>query len=305
MAYGIEVKNSSGSTIIDSGTDSYQIIEMGVVGGYPVPQDSLGFYGTTNPGYAFFQEQDLDSSAMVFYRPLKTDPHATVTVGNTTYPAIMIMTHARHISNRQVGLISGENYWHGLGNIRWGYVSNTSTNRIKFADFGSSSDPYPDVTVTEGDPIDYLSVEYCVAQKARTFSTPTSGYGMTLTDNSGNLTYSTEYPCARIRAARGTQTSSSNEALGTFYQASNYGEAMNLWVGGGLDNFYKYNRTFTDPQYRDEYWYRYIYYDYVNNRIRFGMHETADDPSPTNSGSLATGNNFSTHIKNEILGIMI
>ena len=32
MSYGIEVKNSAGSTLIDSGTDSYQIVEMGVVG---------------------------------------------------------------------------------------------------------------------------------------------------------------------------------------------------------------------------------------------------------------------------------
>ena len=120
MAYGIEVKNSSGSTIIDSGTDSYQIIEMGILGGYPVPQDSLGFYGQTNPGYGFFQEQDLDSSAMVFYRPLKVDPYATVTVASTTYPAIMIVTRSDHISNRQVGLVTGENYWHGYAVIRWG-----------------------------------------------------------------------------------------------------------------------------------------------------------------------------------------
>ena len=305
MSYGIEVKNSSGSTLIDSGTDSYQIVEMGIVGQFPAPQEEIDQGSSILNSFAYFSEQDLDSSAMVFYRPLKVDPYATVTIGSTTYPAIMVCTFAQHISRRSTSsLTTGNPYWHGLATFRWGYVSNTSTNRIKLADFGSSSNPYPDVTVSAGEPEDYLTAEYCVAQKARTFDEPTTGYGMTLTDNSGNLTYSTEYPCARIRAARGTQTSSSNEALGTFYQASNYGEAMNLWIGGGLDAFYFHNRTYNNPGYTDTYWYRYLYYDYLNNRVRFGMQETSG-ASSSNSSLLPTGDVFATNPKVEILGIMI
>jgi hypothetical protein len=280
MSYGIEITNGANRKLISSTTPSYQIAEIGVL-----PYDL-----TIWSGYP-----DEYDAYEIFFR------HHTVTVKQDFSPAALCFIRIQSVpdTSKKYTLVGS---FFKAGDFS-GHFQNTpapfivSAECMEFSSISSSYEISPAANISQP-PV----IEYCIVDVATEFTDPGEGRGLNIFDANGDLTFSSEFPCARIwhdditspvvqlGSTLGTATV---YGTGLFYQGTLYGEVRNLWQCTSHNSLVMIDMDTNFSSSGTEMWekqfYRHMYWDFVENQIGMAWSSTgpkrARDPDPDNYDS--------------------
>jgi hypothetical protein len=234
MAYGAEIENDTGKTLITGETTSYQVLAKGVIG-------SVADVGN----YRFDIPNTFPDDLLCFLRPHNPDKTGKVRVSGS------YISHYR--------------------------PNPTLAERRTIIGFGENEDGTT------------CQAEYLVVQKTSNFNASTSGYGLEIYHDTGDVNFSSEIETFRVRAERTTQLTSTVSGAGMWYQGTIYGEISNLWTLASHSNRWRYHKfentpTTSPPTFTEQDYTSYQVYDYPNNK--YGIEVVLDEDTNAGSGNL-------------------
>jgi len=297
MSYGIEITNGENRKLISSTTPSYQIAEIGVL-----PFTPYSWYGGPD---------EYDSYEMNFN-------HGTITVKQDFSPSALCFIRIQSVPDTSHKYtLTGSFFKAGDSTNNWNRTAApfiVTAECLEFTSISSTNEITPAANLSEP-PV----IEYCIVDIATEFTDPEEGRGLNIFDANGDLTFSSEFPCARIWHDDITSNltdylGGSLQILGTglFYQGLLYGEISNLWQCTSSNSLVQIDRDTNYSPSGNEMWeqtfHRHMYWDYIENQIGMAWSkngpERAHDPYPANYDSY-----FEIYDQyqsgNDILGVII